>query len=77
MFHTLFDYKDQNVANNHQNPKNKSKGFNQKPAKNMSFSENFYGKENVSNNLYNTNSAYTNRRERKTDINEQFEKTKY
>ena len=82
MFHTLFDYKDQKVANNHQNPKNKSRGFNQNNQKssknkNMSFSDNFYGKENVSNNLYNTNSAYTNRRERKTDINEQFEKTKH
>ena len=41
MFHTLFDYQDQNVANNKQIPKTKSKGFINKSSKNKSLSNYF------------------------------------
>ena len=43
MFHTLFDYQDQNVPNNSQNPKTKYKKYEKKNKKRKKAGDNYYG----------------------------------
>jgi hypothetical protein len=72
MFHTLFDYKNKNLANNRQTLKTKSKRLN----KNSFVNENYYGKENDINEYYN---KYENNGNNKVTVGnetEKFEKTK-
>ena len=75
MFHTLFDYPDQNVANNKQIPKTKSKGFINKSSKNKSLYENYYGKGNQAYDLYNKNDNDSNNSQSSDNESEKFEKT--
>ena len=78
MFHTLFDVQDQNVANNIQVPKNKSKLYNKKSLKGSS--QNYYGKGNHAYDLYNSNNNgnYNNigNSENEEDNNTKFQKAK-
>ena len=79
MFHTLFDYQDQNVPNNKQSPKNKSKGFFQKGSKKHISQDNYYGKGNQAYDLYNKNDDNEDEDDNSQsscDSSEQFEKTK-
>ena len=75
MFHTLFDYQDQNVANNKQIPKTKSKGFINKTSKNKNLYENYYGKGNQAYDLYNKNDNDSNNSQSSDNESEKFEKT--
>ena len=75
MFHTLFDYQDQNIANNKQKPKKKSLGFLHKSSKENS--SNYYGKGNQAYDIYNQNNNDSDNSESSEgDYNEKFEKTK-
>ena len=78
MFHTLFDVQDQNVANNSQVPKNKSKLFNKKSIKGSN--QNYYGKGNQAydlyNNNYNGNYSYNDNNVNEEDNNTKFQKAK-
>ena len=78
MFHTLFDSQDQNIANNSQFQKNKSKLFNKKSSKD--YSANYYGKGNQAYDLYNQkyNENYNNNGNFKNeeDNTTKFEKAK-
>ena len=69
MFHTLFDYQDQNIANNKQIQKIKYNGLN----KNIFTNQNYYGKGNKVYEYYNKNE---NNNENNENENEKFEKTK-
>lgn len=75
MFHTLFDYQDQNIANNKQIPKQQSKGFLKKNPKNKIPHENYYGKGNQSYDLYNKKDNERDNSQNSENQNEQFEKT--
>ena len=74
MFHTLFEYKDQNIPNNNQLPKNGSIEYNKKSKYNNY--DNYYIKGNQSYNLNNSNDF--NHHKTKTNINDsqQFENTR-
>ena len=75
MFHTLFDYQDQNVPNNKQIPKGKSKGFNQKSSKGKSSFGNYYGQGNKAYDEYNKNDSDTDNSQNSYDNGDKFEKT--
>jgi len=70
MFHTLFDYQDQNIDNNYQIPKDKEQQSEKYPKDSIPH-ENYYGKGNKAYELYNKNN-----KNETNDINEKFEKTK-
>jgi hypothetical protein len=79
MFHTLFDYQDQNIPNNKQLPKNKSNGFFKKTSKDQNSQQNYYGKGNHAYDLYNKNNNEDeddDNSQNSIDSSEQFEKTK-
>ena len=71
MFHTLFDYQDQNIPNNKQTQKNKFKDYNKKSSQ-----ENYYGKGNQAYELYNKTYNDSEGSENSEDSNGKFEKTK-
>ena len=75
MFHTLFDYQDQNIPNNKQIPKPQSKGFAKKNSKNNDSYENYYGKGNQAYDLYNKKDNESEINQSNENSNEQFEKT--
>ena len=74
MFHTLFDYQDQNVDNNRQIKDKKYKGF----INNSSRDSNtyYYGKGNDAYDLYNKKENDSDNSESSGDTSEKFEKTK-
>ena len=72
MFHTLFDYQDQNIANNKQMLKTKFKGLN----KNSSINENYYGKGNEAYEYYNNNQNDSDNSVSSGNESEKFEKTR-
>ena len=76
MFHTLFDYQEQNIANNRQKPKKKSQGFLYKSSKKNN--QNYYGKGNQAYDIYNQNNNddSDNSESSEGNYNEKFEKTK-
>ena len=78
MFHTLFDYQDQNEPNNNQIPKNKCKKYENKFKKGKKTYENYYGKGNQAYELYNKKSDSENSSdsEENVDVSQKFEKTK-
>ena len=74
MFHTLFDYQDQNVSNNRQIPKGKSRvSFNNSSRDSNTY---YYGKGNNAYDSYNKNENDSDDNEINGDINDKFEKTK-
>ena len=75
MFHTLFDYQDQNIANNKQITKKQSKGIPKKNPKNKIPHENYYGKGNQAYDLYNKKDSESDNSQNSENQNEQFEKT--
>ena len=75
MFHTLFDYQDQNVPNNRQISKKKSHGFLYKSSKENPMND--CGKENQTYSINNNNNNQSfNSQSNERDYNEQFEQTK-
>ena len=78
MFHTLFDYQDQNVPNNSQIPKTKHKKYEKKSKKGKKTYENYYGKGNQAYELYNQKSESEDNSDSEEigDVSEKFEKTK-
>ena len=75
MFHTLFDYQDQNIPNNRQNKKKRSQGFLYKSSKENPI--NYYGKENYNYEINNKNNNQNyNDQSNEGDYNQQFEQTK-
>ena len=78
MFHTLFDYQDQNVPNNNQIPKNKYKKYEKKSKKSKKSYENYYGKGNQAYELYNkkSESDESSSDSEEGNVTERFEKTK-
>ncbi len=75
MFHTLFDYQDQNVSNNRQIPKCNSKGFDQKSSKGKNSFGNYYGQGNNAYDVYNKNDIDNNNSQNSYDNGDKFEKT--
>ena len=78
MFHTLFDYQDQNVPNNSQIPKTIYKKYEKKIKKSKKSYENYYGKGNQAYELYNkkNESDENDNSSEEGNTNERFEKTK-
>ena len=78
MFHTLFDYQDQNVPNNNQIQKNKYKKYEKKSKKSKKAYENYYGKGNQAYELYNkkNESEESSSESEEGNVTERFEKTK-
>ena len=76
MFHTLFDYQDQNVPNNSQIPKNKYKKYEKKSRKGKKTYENYYGKGNQAYELYNKKDDSEESSSDSGDTSSKFEKTK-
>lgn len=74
MFHTLFDFQDQNIANNKQIPNRHSKGLLNKSFKDNNIYENYYGKGNQAYDLYNKNCNDSDNNE-SSDNSEKFENT--
>ena len=74
MFHTLFDYQDQNISKNKQIPDNKSKAFVNNSSRDSSIY--YYGKGNDAYDLYNKNESETDNSENSVNSSENFEKTK-
>ena len=75
MFHTLFDYQDQNIANNKQITKQQSKGLAKNNSKNNISHENYYGKGNEAYDFYNKKDNESDNSQNSENQNEQFEKT--
>ena len=78
MFHTLFDYKDQNTPNNNQNLKIDSLEYNQTPSKINNTYENNYKKEDPSYNYnyYNKENYERDRKKINLNDNQEFENTR-
>ena len=79
MFHTLFDYQDQNVPNNSQIPQTRYKKYEKKRKKEKKTYENYYGKGNQAYELYNKKNDSddnSSNSDETGDISEKFEKTK-
>ena len=72
MFHTLFDYKDENIDNNRQLSKNQSSRFIRKSNLEQISNQNYYGKGNNAYDEYNKNNYLYNNRNNP----QQFEQTK-
>jgi hypothetical protein len=72
MFHTLFDYKDENLDNNRQLFKNQSSRFIRKSNHQNNTNQNYYGKGNNAYDEYNKNNYPNNNRNNA----HQFEQTK-
>ena len=72
MFHTLFDYKDENLDNNRQLSKNQSSRFIRKSNLEKSINQNYYGKGNNAYDEYNKYNYPNNNRNNA----KQFEQTK-
>lgn len=72
MFHTLFDYKDENLDNNRQLIKNQSSRFIRKSNLEKSTNQNYYGKGNNAYDEYNKYNYPNNNR----NNTQQFEQTK-
>jgi hypothetical protein len=79
MFHTLFDYQDQNVPNNSQSPKTKYKKYEKKNKKGKKIYDNYYGKGNQAYELYNKkdeSEENSSSSDDSGDTSQKFEKTK-
>ena len=79
MFHTLFDYQDQNVPNNSQNPKTKYKKYEKKNKKRKKAGDNYYGKGNQAYEFYNNDNESeenSSSSDESGDNSKKFEKTK-
>ena len=79
MFHTLFDYQDQNVPNNSQIPKPRYKKYQKQIKKDKKPSQYYYGQGNQAYELYNKKNESdenSNNSEDSGDVTEKFEKTK-
>ena len=79
MFHTLFDYQDQNVPNNNQIPKNKYKKYEKKFKDSKKTYYNYYGKGNQAYEYYNKKNESdegSNNSEEEGNVAEKFENTK-
>ena len=79
MFHTLFDYQDQNVPSNNQIPQTRYKKYEKKIKKGKKTYENYYGQGNQAYELYNKKDDSDNNSsssEEGGNIAEKFEKTK-
>jgi hypothetical protein len=79
MFHTLFDYQDQNVPNNNQLPKNKYKKYEKKFKDSKKTYYNYYGKGNEAYEYYNKKNESdegSNNSEEEGNVAEKFENTK-
>ena len=79
MFHTLFDYQDQNVPNNSQIPKTKYKKYEKKNKKGKKIYDNYYGKGNQAYELYNKkdeSEENSSSSDDSGDTSQKFEKTK-
>ena len=79
MFHTLFDYQDQNVPNNNQLPKNKYKKYEKKFKDSKKTYYNYYGKGNEAYEYYNKKNESdegSNNSEEDGNVAEKFENTK-
>ena len=79
MFHTLFDYQDQNVPNNNQIPKNKYKKYEKKFKKSKKTYYSYYGKGNEAYEYYNKkdeSDESNNSSEEEGNFTEKFENTK-
>ena len=79
MFHTLFDYQDQNVPNNNQTRKNDFKKFQKNSKKGKNSYENYYGKGNQAYELYNKkddSEESNSNSDESGDNSSKFEKTK-
>jgi hypothetical protein len=72
MFHTLFDYKNENLDNNRQLSKNQSSSFISKSNLEKNKNQNYYGKGNNAYDEYNKNNYPNNNRNNA----HQFEQTK-
>jgi len=79
MFHTLFDYQDQNVPNNNQLPKNKYKKYEKKFKNSKKTYYSYYGKGNQAYEYYNKKNESdesSNNSEDEGNFAEKFENTK-
>ena len=79
MFHTLFDYQDQNIPNNNQLPKNKYKKYEKKFKDSQKTYYNYYGKGNEAYEYYNKKNESdegSNNSEDEGNVAEKFENTK-
>ena len=76
MYHTLFDYQDQNVPSNSQIPQTRYKKYEKKIKKSKKTYENYYGQGNQAYELYNKRDDSDSSSEEGGNIAEKFEKTK-
>ena len=76
MYHTLFDYQDQNVPSNSQIPQTRYKKYEKKIKKSKKTYENYYGQGNQAYELYNKRDDSDSSSEEGENIAEKFEKTK-
>ena len=79
MFHTLFDYQDQNVPNNNQTQKHDNKKFKKNSKNGKNSYENYYGRGNQAYELYNKkdeSEESNSNSDESGDNSSKFEKTK-
>ena len=78
MFHTLFDYQDQNVPNNNQIPKTRYKKYQKQIKKDKKTNQNYYGQGNQAYEFYNQkieSDENSNNSEESENEAQKFEKT--